>query len=179
MCEVDYDPDHISTYVRAENNNQHTKMKIIEPEDVDFTKDDYLIVPKGQRYILVHKDKPTVGIKPTMTCKGCTVKYTPAKYSKITIQLNQYDAAFFMDFDIKIGNVVQIEDFMKDEAISLKICDEQKKELEDVKKDAFCDVVFKFNDIWKVNGKWFASFVLEEFQLRAKPKYFGIQKFRD
>ena len=155
-----------------ENNNQHTLIRIIEPVDVDFTTDDYKIVPSDKKFILVHKDRPTVSVRPVIMCRGCTVKYTPEKYNKITIQLNQYDAGFFIRFCNKIEEVVAVETFLKDDAISLKLTDAQKKELVGVKKDAFCDVVFKFNEIWKVNGKMYASFALEEFELRAKRKYF-------
>lgn len=155
-----------------DNTNQHTKMKIIDPEDVDFVSSpDYKIVQSDKKFILVHKDRPTVAVKPVIVCRGCTVKYAPEKYNKITIQLNQYDAMFFIEFSNKIEEIVEIEGFLKEECIGLKISPEQKEELKGVKRDAFCDVVFKFNDIWKVNGKMYASFVLEEFVLRAKAKY--------
>ena len=155
----------------TDNNNKHTTMKIEDPEDIDFTGPNYRIVASDKKYILVHNDRPTVSIKPTMVCRGCTVKYVPEKYNKITIQLNQYDAGFFMNFSDKIEQTIKIETFLKDDAIGLKINDEQKLELVGIKKDAFCDVVFKFNEIWKVNGKMYASFVLKEFMPRTEKKY--------
>lgn len=157
-----------------ENNNQHTKMIIVEPKDVDFvSSEDYYITKNDKKYILVHKDRPQVSVKPVIVCRGCTVKYAPEKYNKITIQLNQYDAMFFINFSNKIEEVVEIEPFLKEDCIGLKISDEQKENLNEkgVKRDSFCDVVFRFNDIWKVNGKMYASFVLQEFMLRTKEKY--------
>lgn len=159
-------------YIRQENNNQHTKIKIIEPEDIDFTTDDYTIVANGRKHILVNREKPNVSIKPIIMCKGCTVKYTPEKYNKISIQLNQYDAEMFIDFANKIEAVVPCETFLKDDAINLKLTSEQKEEYKEVKRGAFCDVVFKFNEIWNVGGKNYASFELLDLNLRTSKKYF-------
>ena len=95
------------------NNNIHTKMKVLEPEDADITGEDYTIAPYNKRWILVHKHESAKAIRPIIALKGCTVKYTPEKYNKITIQLNQYDAGFFIDLSNKIEDVVVLRHFSR------------------------------------------------------------------
>ena len=48
----------------------------------------------------------------------------PEKYNKITIQLNQYDAGFFIDLDNKISEVVNVEAFLKDDTFGIKLTNE-------------------------------------------------------
>ena len=99
--------------------------------------------------------------------KGCSVKYTPQKYDKITIELKDEFARTMMSSfdDFQSFSAIVVEPFIKDNCINLKLSADMKaRTLGSLKPGDWVDVVIQYNNVWKIGDKHFASFELLQFK---------------
>lgn len=99
--------------------------------------------------------------------RDCVVKYTPEKYDKITITVNdECNEELTKLYNFLKKDCPELQNFMKESSLGLKLTPEQKQELkkEKISKESCCDFVVDFNHIWKMNGKDYASFKLVQFK---------------
>lgn len=132
-----------------------------EIEMADFMEN--IFVEKfGKKWILTDENGP-VDVK--FVVRNCTVKYTPEKYDKITVDLDKTSYNLFYNLQKKVIDEVQIEPILKTQSIGLKLNKEMKeKTKEELKKNDIIDVVIDYNDVWRVNDKNYLSLALLEFK---------------
>jgi hypothetical protein len=106
-------------------------------------------------------DETPVSLK--FILKKCTVKYMPDKFDKLVLTLDEECLEELKNFQ-NILSKEGIENFIKDETISLKVNTEQKKLLKNINTQDILNVSVDFNDIWTLNDKKFVSLKLNQFK---------------
>lgn len=141
--------------------------------------DDVCVSKSGRKWILVNTHGTELELK--FQVKNCCVKYTPEKYDKITIELDQSSRKFFEMLQLKIKDNVNIENIVKNNTLGLKMSKDQKLLcMRNLTRGDYFDAVVNFNDVWTVNGKNYVSLELIQFKkLETKPKIETINYFVD
>ena len=141
-------------------------------EEVNITK-------VGKKWILTNMNGDEVNLK--IQVKSCCVKYTPEKYDKITVELDKSSREFFEKLQLKIKEVVLIENIVKSNTLGLKLSKDQKMlTLRTLQQGDYFNAIINFNDIWVVNGKNYVSLELIQFKkLEIAPKIESTNYFLD
>jgi hypothetical protein len=131
-------------------------MSILTPKDLKLSECELFC--DGKKDVLTKIDL-MIPINPLFIFSG-TVKFLPEKFNKITIELVRQDLVIFEDLQTVLKGT---ESFLKDGCISIKLDPEQKELTKKLKKGDSLKMVIKFNDVWKMNSKKYASFKLVDF----------------
>lgn len=99
--------------------------------------------------------------------KGCRVRYTPQKYDKMTVELiDEFTFNIMNGFqDFQSYNEFDVEPFLKDKCLNLKLSAEMKaRTIDSLRPGDYIDMVIQYNNVWKIKTKYFASFELLQFK---------------
>lgn len=141
-------------------------VKLICKQDHDITLENYedclnIVELYNNKWGLENDNEDEVTIYYKL--KNCTVKYLPKKYDKITFVLSKDAFKELVRFEAFLKQTINIEEFVKNRTIGLKVKDDMKRNFKH-KIGENVDIVIKFNSIWKVNGKNYASFEMTEYR---------------
>jgi hypothetical protein len=96
---------------------------------------------------------------------GCTVKYIPEKYDKITIDVDPSSLIFFRNLETKFNEDVRVEPVVKSGSLGLKTPRDVKENIrKELRKGDNIDVIINFNGVWGVNNKFYMSLELIQFR---------------
>ena len=103
-------------------------------------------------------------VNPVIVIKNMQVKYLPEKYSKITTILPDDALEQLRVFQDQLKKDMQVEEFIKDSSISLKIDNQVKEQTKTLSKGDYISVAIKFGDVWTMNKKKYVSWQLIQFK---------------
>lgn len=137
------------------------------------------VTKSGRKWILTNEEGTELDLK--LQVKNCCVKYTPEKYDKITIEIDQSSRKFFEALQEKVKEEVKIENVVKGNTIGLKMSKDQKVLcLKSLSQGDYLDTIINFNNVWTVNTKNYASLELIQFKkLEMAPKFEATNYFVD
>lgn len=120
------------------------------------------LIEKKKRWI-IGGTNPTNDLK--FIVRNCVVKYTPDKYDKLVVTIDEQTNDFFDLLESIICRNVEIQSIVKDQAIGIKLNEKLKVEvLSTLKKGDYVDIVVDFNNIWGMEDKYYLSLTLYQFK---------------
>lgn len=147
---------------------------MLSTDDQDMLNDEFIISQQGKKWSFAHESKPNQLLSPTYVVKDAVVKFAPGKYAKMTVSLLGDSLEFFTDMFMKIIKEVAIENFVRDNNISIKLTPEQREEMKHLKPRDVIDIVITLTGVFEVVGKRYVCFALEDYRVsKTKKKYFA------
>jgi len=126
-------------------------------------KDPFNVIRTGKNYSIVNESG--LALELSFKIDDSTVKFTPEQYDKMTVELSNNSRSYFELLQAKIKEKKPIENFIKNGCINLKLTDDDQKQLilDSLQRKDKVNIIVKFNGLWKVKDKYYASIILINF----------------
>ncbi len=130
--------------------------------------EDYELFHIFKSYQLVRKGTTTDPISFKFVIKGARVKYLPEKYSKITVEVPIDALVFLKKIQEQFKNDIEVNEFLKDNTMSLKLDNDLKNKTKDLKPRQYLDIAIEFGGVWTINKINYASWKMLDYRA-SKP----------